>query len=89
MIKDVACLKVVVNTYYAISGQIVNLSKSQLMISPKIPTNIKNQIRALTHMHPTIEMWRYLGVPISKKALNKQAFSFIKEKMTAKIYNWK
>lgn len=37
-----------IDTYCAIYSQAINLSKFQLMISPKVPIKIKNQIRALT-----------------------------------------
>lgn len=50
-VKDVACLKANLDTYYEISGQAINVSKSHLQISPKMPTNIKIQIIYLTHVN--------------------------------------
>lgn len=89
MIEDVVYLKAMVNTYYAFLGQPVNLFKSQLMTSPNVLIGTKNQIRALTQMHPITRMWRNLDVLIFGKVLTKRAFSFIEEKIIARIQSWK
>lgn len=46
MIKDAAYLKVVVDTYHTISGQAVNLSKFQLMISSKVQSISKIKLES-------------------------------------------
>lgn len=53
-VKDVACLKAIFDTYYEISGQSINVSKSQIQISPKTPNYIKTRILHLTHMNSVL-----------------------------------
>ena len=63
--KDVGCLKVVVDAYYSIFGQAINLSKSYISISPKTPNAIKEQIKYLLMMREANSVWSYLGLPLS------------------------
>lgn len=68
-VKDIACLKAIIDTYCEISGQNINVSKSPLQISPKTPNDIKSQIKYITHMNAISRAWKYLGVPIAMKEL--------------------
>lgn len=63
-IKNVACLEVIVHAYCAILDQIINLSKSEIMISPKTPFLIEGQIRTLAQMNSIIGAWKLLGISL-------------------------
>lgn len=81
-------MKAIVDAFCVLSCQIPNLSKSYICISPATPTRIKAQIKVLLDVNENNGSWRYLGVPLFKKSLNRQDCNFLPEKMITKIASW-
>ena len=46
-VRDVVCLKAVIEPYCSIFGQAINVAKSHIMISPIVPSPIKAAIKRI------------------------------------------
>ena len=85
VVGDVVVLKQVIDAYCSISGQAINLAKSQIMISLATSSATKANIKRVMTVNENRGLWKYLGILLPVKAWNKEAFSFITAKMTARI----
>lgn len=71
------------------SGLIINLNKSVIFCSPNTCNWTKSRIGEVARIPITEHMDKYLGIPILQNRVSKHTFSYILEKMSNKLTNWK
>jgi hypothetical protein len=88
--KDEALqLKAIFEEYQRISGQKINMDKSELTFSPKIYDHIKADFQDILPLPITNNINRYLGMPTQIGKSKQAVFKFLLEKATNKLKGWK
>jgi hypothetical protein len=79
----------ILKEYQSISGQKINLQKSEMVFSPKLLQSIKSEFQ--THMPIQISdnISKYLGFPTQAGRSKNQIFNFIMERVRKKLKGWK
>lgn len=80
MVKEAACLVVLLDAYCYHSGQVVIYTKLHITFSPSTPSRIKSQIDRILNVSEHSLPWQYLGVSMSTKPLCQLDFSLCSEK---------
>lgn len=78
----------IIDRFFAISGQQLNLQKSHFKFSPNTPLEVRQRFRGVLQMNlvPSLEM--HLGVPIDLVGSKHSSFQFIVDKVAAKVNSW-
>jgi hypothetical protein len=88
--KDEAIqLKAIFDEYQRISGQMINMTKSEMTFSPLIHNNIKNDFQNVLHFTITNNIAKYLGMPTQIGQSKQAGFNFILDKLKSKLKGWK
>jgi hypothetical protein len=82
-------LKEVFEEYPRISGQKINLDKSEMTFSPKILSTIKNEFQNILPLTISPTIAKYLGMPTQIGQAKQAAFKSIMEKIRNKFKGWK
>ena len=86
--KDVACIKSVLNHFFAYSGIGVNLTKSKLYVSGKTPQNVKDQLLNVLEIQTTDNIGAYLGFPLHSNSWD-SSYDHILDKIKIRSSGWK
>jgi hypothetical protein len=88
--KDEATqLKEIFEEYQRISGQMINMDKSEMTFSPLIHNNIKHEFQAVLPLTITDTIVKYLGMPTQIGQSKQAGFNFILDKIKNKLKGWK
>lgn len=79
----------VLNNFYNMARQKVNLNKSRVYFSPNVTRRKKRTICKKLGMVATQNLGRYLGFPLLHQGRNGDAFSFVIERIQDKLAGWK
>ncbi|GKV23775.1 hypothetical protein SLEP1_g33471 [Rubroshorea leprosula] len=71
------------------SGLDINLTKSKLYVSPNIQRHVAGNLSAACGIPLTIDLGRYLGVPILHGQPSASTYKLILEKIQVKLAGWK
>ncbi|GKU89943.1 hypothetical protein SLEP1_g4011 [Rubroshorea leprosula] len=71
------------------SGLDINLTKSKLYVSPNIQRQVAGNLSAACGIPLTIDLGRYLGVPILHGRSSASTYKLILEKIQVKLAGWK
>jgi hypothetical protein len=82
-------LKEVFEEYQRISGQKINMDKSEMTFSPKIMPVIKNEFQNILPLTISPTIAKYLGMPTQIGQARQAAFNHIVEKIRNKLKGWK
>jgi hypothetical protein len=82
-------LKEVFEEYQRISGQKINMDKSEMTFSPKIMPVIKNEFQNILPLTISPTIAKYLGMPTQIGQARQAAFNHIMEKIRNKLKGWK
>jgi hypothetical protein len=75
--------------YQRISGQQINLQKSEMTFSPNLQSNVKADFHAIMPIHITNNIAKYLGMPTTMGRSKIQDFKFLMDKIWSKLKGWK
>jgi len=75
--------------YQRISGQKINLSKSEMVFSPNIMQNVKNEFQSFMPIQITEKISKYLRLPTQIGRSKNQIFNFIMDRVKSKLKGWK
>jgi hypothetical protein len=77
------------NEYQRISGQQINLDKSEMTFSPRLQQQIQQEFHAIMPFQVTNTIDKYLGMPTTMRRARSQNFNFIMDKIWGKLKGWK
>lgn len=75
--------------YQSWSGQKVNMNKSAIMFSKKVPREAQRSICRLLHLSSTPFHAKYLGLPLSKESTITKTLESVVDKVSQKVQSWK
>jgi hypothetical protein len=78
-------LKAIFDEYQRISGQKINMEKSEMMFSPLIYNNIKEDFQNVLPFTITNNITKYLGMPTQIGQSKQNGFNFIMDKVKSKL----
>jgi hypothetical protein len=82
-------LKAVFEEYQRISGQQINMAKSEMTFSPKTQHDIKNDFQTVLPFTITTTIAKYLGMPTQIGRSKQAGFIFIMDRINKKLKGWK
>ncbi|BFG15867.1 hypothetical protein CerSpe_021410 [Prunus speciosa] len=82
-------LVMLLNAYCYASGQQVNFSKSTLFFSPHTPMQLRESLCNIFGMPEVEDPGNYLGLPTIWGRAKRNALSYIKDRILAKVDGWK
>jgi hypothetical protein len=77
------------NEYQRISGQQINLDKSEMIFSPHLHQQIQHEFHSIIPIQVTDSITKYLGMPTTFKRAKSQDFKFIMDRIWGKLKGWK
>ena len=83
--RDCRKLNIILQTFYAFSGQIMNASKSRIWFSPRIPRRLKDQVVGIFGIPTTDRIGTYLGTPIFTTRRTTNSYQFLVDKIQKRI----
>ncbi|KAK4264615.1 hypothetical protein QN277_025768 [Acacia crassicarpa] len=83
------CMMNCIEEFMKASGGKVNVAKSSIFFSPKVPLQMKLRIKSMTHMHISNEIGRYLGFPLTRDRKSKEIFHYVIDRVKSKLSVWK
>ncbi|XP_050222666.1 uncharacterized protein LOC126672755 [Mercurialis annua] len=87
-LEEARVVKAVLKSYEGLSGQKINLQKTNIMFGANVMSSLKKDVCDLLNVGEVADQGKYLGLP-SLVGRNKRAvFSFIREKVWQKIKGW-
>ncbi|XP_057747786.1 uncharacterized protein LOC130966983 [Arachis stenosperma] len=86
--KQVQIIKNALSLFCGCSGQKVNLGKSCVFFSSNVNHNTRHHLSQELGINLTVNLGKYLGVPLIHERCNKQHFQFIIDKMQSKLSSW-
>lgn len=86
-LKECETLRLAISRYCYSSSQLINLNKSGIFFSPNTPAELKNLISNILLIQDIDKPGIYLGLPTAWRRSKREVFSWIKEKLQAKLWN--
>ncbi|CAJ2657203.1 unnamed protein product [Trifolium pratense] len=86
---EVNTISNIIQTYQEASGQLVNLTKSEMVFSKGVPNTIKDDISKILPIQILDHFSKYLGMPTFIGRSKNQVFNFLQEKIWKKLKGWK
>jgi hypothetical protein len=82
-------LKAIFDEYQRISGQLINMAKSDMTFSPNIQPAIKDDFKGILPFNITSSILKYLGMPTQIGQSRQTGFNFLMDKIKKKLKGWK
>ncbi|XP_075492415.1 uncharacterized protein LOC142530463 [Primulina tabacum] len=82
-------VKNIIEKYEKASGQAINLSKSGIMFSGNVHNMERTAISQLLEISTVLDTSRYLGLPSLIGKNEKQIFSYLKDRVWARLQGWR
>lgn len=82
-------IKKCLDLYCQWTGQRINWDKSDVHFSPNVTRATRSEICELLHMRECLHNGKYLGSPLCKFKSKSADFSYIADRMAAKLAGWK
>jgi hypothetical protein len=87
--EEAAHLKAIFEEYQRISGQLINMTKSEMTFSPRLYQHIKDDFHRNLPLPITNNITKYLGMPTQIGHSKQAVFNFILDKVRGKLKGWK
>lgn len=71
------------------SGQEVNEDKTNIIFSNNVSTELRHKNTQISHFKVAYSLGRYLGIPLTGKALKRHDYQYILDNMSVKLASWK
>ncbi|XP_050226483.1 uncharacterized protein LOC126676341 [Mercurialis annua] len=88
ILDEAVDVKVILDRYEHLSGQLVNFNKSNLMFSKNVEGNSGVSIAGVLNVKVVLDQGKYLGLPSLIGRNKRQIFQFIKERNWQKVKGW-
>ncbi|XP_058754810.1 uncharacterized protein LOC131627972 [Vicia villosa] len=85
---EVSNLMKVLNTYADVTGQVINLSKSEVFFSRNLSGPDQEDLAKVMGVRHVLGIWTYLGLPSMTGRSKKAVFLFIKDEIWKRINSW-
>ncbi|KAL0449472.1 UNVERIFIED_CONTAM: putative mitochondrial protein [Sesamum latifolium] len=85
---SITSIKNILEIYAKASGQMINYSKSSMILSKNSPDNLKDDLPAILRLQRTDQQERYLGLPSVVGRSKKGVFSYIRDRVWQRIKGW-
>ncbi|CAL2235433.1 unnamed protein product [Prunus armeniaca] len=82
-------LKKIVGDYCLASGQMLNVDKSSLFLSPNVSDTLAGEISTTLGVSPTLDPGTYLGLPSIWGRSKTAALNYIVDRIQKKVQGWK
>ncbi|KAG5531062.1 hypothetical protein RHGRI_025876 [Rhododendron griersonianum] len=86
--SGISTIHSILNSYCQLSGQLVNLQKSSIFISPNSPPSLYSSISSSIHIPFSPSFGKYLGVNLDLTSKRKEIFQEIINKIDDKCQGW-
>lgn len=86
---QVDVIKNCLDIFSRVSGQKVNYSKTRVFFSRNVNHTRREQLCEHLNFSPTVDLGKYLGVPLHIKHVSKQMYKFIVDKLNKRLSGWK
>ncbi|MCH95088.1 hypothetical protein A2U01_0016061, partial [Trifolium medium] len=87
--EEATHLMAVLEEYQRVSGQKINLDKSEMTFCPNIQQGIKAEFQAVIPIQVTDNITKYLGMPTQIGRSKQGVFKFIMDRVWSKLKGWK
>ena len=87
--KSLANLQRILDWYCSLSGQCINLSKSDLFCSPNMPRDDQESLSRNLQVNLVQNPSKYLGLNFKLRGNQVANFQFLVDKLNSKIQGWK
>ncbi|CAM8877709.1 unnamed protein product [Rhodiola kirilowii] len=88
-VDDIMRLKSTLVKYEELSGQQINLSKSEVCTGNNVDGDRERLLRSILGMRSVMKIEKYLGLPICFSRRKSNIFSFIESRIWKKVNGWK
>ncbi|KAL9151827.1 hypothetical protein ABFS82_11G077500 [Erythranthe guttata] len=85
---DAISLKKILEKYARLSGQEINFEKSTMTFSPNTSSTKRDSISRILNFEVVERHEKYLGMPATMGKTRKQLFSYIRDRVWAKLRGW-
>ena len=79
----------VLDEFCAMSGQTISESKSRVYFSPNVDQDSRESLSDILGCRSTLNLGKYLGIPIKHPNSSSQDFNFILDRIKGKLAGWK
>lgn len=87
--KQVLCVIETFEIFCKISGQEINKEKSSMLFSKNVSKRVRAKLANLATIKETDGFGKYLGIPLTGKAIRKKDFVYVLDQIVAKLASWK
>lgn len=88
-VAQIRIIRGVLETFCTASGQKVSLEKSKIFFSDNVSRELGKEISDESGISSTRDLGKYLGMPVLQRRMNKETFSTVIERVTARLSGWK
>ena len=88
-LSTLTTMNATLHSFFHLSGQKIDESKSMLYFSPNTPMDIKDEFEQELNILSTNDLGTYLGFPLCHRKPSKNKLSFLIDKMASKLSSWK
>ena len=88
-VRQIRVIRRVLERFCLASGQKVSLEKSKIFFSRNVSRELSKSISDESGIQSTMDLGKYLGMPVLQKRINKETFSSVLERMSSKLAGWK
>lgn len=86
---NMCCVSTVLNLFCSMSSQMASHEKKNILFSKNVDRNCRNMLTEISGFNATTSMGKYLGVPLLGRSPRKSDFTYLINKVKAKISGWK
>ena len=87
--SNCSIIRDVLDEFCAVSGQTISDSKSKVYFSPNMDQDSKESLSDILGFVSTLNLGKYLGIPIKHPNSSSQDFNFILDSVKWKLAGWK
>lgn len=88
-VSQIRVIRGVLERFCIASGQKVSLDKSKIFFSKNVSRELGGQISEESGIKSTMDLGKYLGMPILHKRINKETFGEVLARVSARLAGWK
>lgn len=87
-VQEAEVVRSILDTYAAVSGQIINMEKSTMVFSPKIRPSEAQAISQILPLQVVAQFDRYLGLPAQIGRTKVEVFNYLKDWLWSRVHGW-
>jgi hypothetical protein len=87
--EEATNMRNIIQRYQEASGQLVNMNKSKLIYSKRVPNTTIMDIAQILPMQMVEQFSKYLGMPTNIGRSKRQVFNYLTDRVWKKLKGWK